>query len=625
MRDDPGRLGFEIDARDGAARSGRLRTAHGLVETPAFIPLATRGAVRSLDFGDVAGLGYELVLANTFHLFLAPGAERIAALGGFSPVRRMGPRADHGLGRLPGLLARPRDHRRRDQGAPWRGGEPGRGARDRRARGPVPVLHRRLGALPRAGGVDVGAGGARLRHRPRLRRVHALSRRPRVHRALDRAHASLARALPRLARRARVRQSRLCSGSSRAACTRTCAASQSRRLRRRASMGSRSVARSAATRMRCAACSSAPCRCSPPTPPPTCSESVSRTISCTGSGSGSTSSTVLCRPASLATGPLWRRSRGALPLRHHAARRWHSDPGAGRRGFPCPTCASTPALPSLPGPSRAADRRAAADASQPQLPRAPRRGRPPSQSAPAASRSIGGGCWQERRPGTPPSRPLPLLDLHDLAVLRDLVDLVDRRPVLLAAAAVDRVLLPVVRLQLVVVVAAADLVLPGPALDLVLASAAGGLVLPLAAVDLVLAALAFGAVLAVAAGDGVVALAALELVVAPGPVDDVVVAAGIGGVVAILAVDVVVPGLASELVVSRRAEQLVVVGPPLRPSLPSPPLTVSIPASPKRVWFPATRSVCRRRHHRCLCRRRRRRRPRRCRRRRRSCRRRRRR
>ena len=82
MRHDPARLSFEIDASDGAARAGRLRTAHGTVETPAFIPLATRGAVRTLSAADVAALGFELILGNTFHLFLAPGAERIAALGG---------------------------------------------------------------------------------------------------------------------------------------------------------------------------------------------------------------------------------------------------------------------------------------------------------------------------------------------------------------------------------------------------------------------------------------------------------------------------------------------------------------------------------------------------------------
>ena len=82
MRADPARLSFQIDARDGAARTGRLVTSHGEVRTPAFIPLATRGAVRTLDVGDVAGLGFELILGNTFHLFLAPGAERVAELGG---------------------------------------------------------------------------------------------------------------------------------------------------------------------------------------------------------------------------------------------------------------------------------------------------------------------------------------------------------------------------------------------------------------------------------------------------------------------------------------------------------------------------------------------------------------
>ena len=82
MRSDPGRLQFEIEARDGAARTGRLLTAHGPVETPAFIPLATRGAVRTLGMDDVEDLGFELVLGNTFHLSLAPGAERIAELGG---------------------------------------------------------------------------------------------------------------------------------------------------------------------------------------------------------------------------------------------------------------------------------------------------------------------------------------------------------------------------------------------------------------------------------------------------------------------------------------------------------------------------------------------------------------
>ncbi len=82
MRIDPARLRFEIEARDGSARTGTLHTAHGPVATPAFIPLATRGTVRTLDFGDVAALGFKLVLGNTFHLYLAPGPDRIAELGG---------------------------------------------------------------------------------------------------------------------------------------------------------------------------------------------------------------------------------------------------------------------------------------------------------------------------------------------------------------------------------------------------------------------------------------------------------------------------------------------------------------------------------------------------------------
>jgi queuine tRNA-ribosyltransferase len=71
-----------VEARDGAARAGVLHTGHGPVETPAFIPLATKGTVRGLESAEVAGLGYELILGNTYHLFVSPGAERIAAAGG---------------------------------------------------------------------------------------------------------------------------------------------------------------------------------------------------------------------------------------------------------------------------------------------------------------------------------------------------------------------------------------------------------------------------------------------------------------------------------------------------------------------------------------------------------------
>jgi queuine tRNA-ribosyltransferase len=82
MRADQERLRFEIEARDGAARSGVIHTAHGPIQTPAFIPLATKGSVRGLEAAEVAGLGYEMVLGNTYHLFVSPGPERIANAGG---------------------------------------------------------------------------------------------------------------------------------------------------------------------------------------------------------------------------------------------------------------------------------------------------------------------------------------------------------------------------------------------------------------------------------------------------------------------------------------------------------------------------------------------------------------
>jgi queuine tRNA-ribosyltransferase len=82
VRADPERLRFEIEARDGAARAGVLHTAHGSVRTPAFIPLATKGTVRGLESAEVAELGYELILGNTYHLFVSPGPERIADAGG---------------------------------------------------------------------------------------------------------------------------------------------------------------------------------------------------------------------------------------------------------------------------------------------------------------------------------------------------------------------------------------------------------------------------------------------------------------------------------------------------------------------------------------------------------------
>ena len=73
---------FELLARDGAARSGRLTTPHGVVRTPAFMPVGTAGAMKGMHWREVRDAGADIVLGNTYHLMLRPGAERIAALGG---------------------------------------------------------------------------------------------------------------------------------------------------------------------------------------------------------------------------------------------------------------------------------------------------------------------------------------------------------------------------------------------------------------------------------------------------------------------------------------------------------------------------------------------------------------
>jgi queuine tRNA-ribosyltransferase len=75
-------LSFELLATDGAARRGRLTTAHGTVETPTFMPVGTAGTVKAMMPQSVAETGAEIVLGNTSHLMLRPGPERIAALGG---------------------------------------------------------------------------------------------------------------------------------------------------------------------------------------------------------------------------------------------------------------------------------------------------------------------------------------------------------------------------------------------------------------------------------------------------------------------------------------------------------------------------------------------------------------
>jgi queuine tRNA-ribosyltransferase len=86
-------IGFRVEARSGEARSGVLTTPHGAVPTPAFMPVATQGTVKGLDAGDVATLGVRLAIMNTYHLWLRPGPEVVAAHGGL-----------HGFTRFPGAI-----------------------------------------------------------------------------------------------------------------------------------------------------------------------------------------------------------------------------------------------------------------------------------------------------------------------------------------------------------------------------------------------------------------------------------------------------------------------------------------------------------------------------------------
>jgi queuine tRNA-ribosyltransferase len=78
----PDAFSFRLIATDGAARAGEIRTAHGVVRTPAFMPVGTQGAIKGVHHDDVRAAGADIMLANTYHLMLRPSAERVSALGG---------------------------------------------------------------------------------------------------------------------------------------------------------------------------------------------------------------------------------------------------------------------------------------------------------------------------------------------------------------------------------------------------------------------------------------------------------------------------------------------------------------------------------------------------------------
>ena len=79
---------FVVSARDGNARTGIIETQRGRIRTPAFMPVGTQATVKAMFTEDVAAAGADILLGNTYHLMLRPGAERIAKLGGLHSFMR---------------------------------------------------------------------------------------------------------------------------------------------------------------------------------------------------------------------------------------------------------------------------------------------------------------------------------------------------------------------------------------------------------------------------------------------------------------------------------------------------------------------------------------------------------
>ena len=81
---------FSVRTQDGAARLGRMTTAHGAVDTPAFMPVGTAGAVKAVTAEELVACGAQIVLANTYHLYLRPGHALARDLGGLHTLMHWG-------------------------------------------------------------------------------------------------------------------------------------------------------------------------------------------------------------------------------------------------------------------------------------------------------------------------------------------------------------------------------------------------------------------------------------------------------------------------------------------------------------------------------------------------------
>src|SRR5579864_1630776 len=75
------RFGFRVTHTDGGARRGVMTTAHGEIDTPAFMPVGTQGAVKGVTHRDLEALGASILLCNTYHLYLRPGDDLVARRG----------------------------------------------------------------------------------------------------------------------------------------------------------------------------------------------------------------------------------------------------------------------------------------------------------------------------------------------------------------------------------------------------------------------------------------------------------------------------------------------------------------------------------------------------------------
>ena len=142
----------------------RAATAHGEVETPVFMPVGTAGTVKAMTADAVRATGARIVLGNTYHLMLRPGAERIAAARRPAPVHGLARPDPDRFRRLPGHVA-------------------GEAAQARRRRRDVPVAYRRQPPPADAGALDRDPAPARRHHHHGAGRMHAVPRHRRSRRA----------------------------------------------------------------------------------------------------------------------------------------------------------------------------------------------------------------------------------------------------------------------------------------------------------------------------------------------------------------------------------------------------------------------------------------------------------